>query len=182
MKKRLSSPPFFARNKALAYRSTRLSGYIQWRLTPELLASTGAIAKRSRADDALERPRAGLTNPLGDGRTLCAAKDKPCRNLLPFERHIDMRRNEAVTNTLPRYTFQPGPDPEAERMRAREPGHAGAFNAMTPAGVRSASRFQPDPACNALAFTGPAAGPHDTGDLRHQKPGPVSHASLRMAH
>ncbi len=182
MKKRLSSSPFFARKKALACRSTRLSGYIQWRLTPELLASIGAIAECSSADDAQERPSVGFTKPLGDGRTLCAATGKPCHNLLPFERHVDMRRDEAVTNTLPRYTFEPGPDAEAERMRAREPGHPVAFNAMIPAGLRSASRFQPDPACNALAFACPVAGPHDTGDLRHQKPGPVSLASLFMAH
>lgn len=141
------------------------------------------MAERSGAEGTLESPHVDLNDPLGGGQALRVATGKPCRNLLPFERHANMRRNEAVTNTLPRHAIHPGPDAEGERMQVREPGYPGAFNAIrTGAGLRLASRSLPSPADNALAFTAPEAEPHDAGDLPDQIPGPVSRASLRMAH
>ncbi|PKO80760.1 MAG: hypothetical protein CVU19_10545 [Betaproteobacteria bacterium HGW-Betaproteobacteria-13] len=127
---RVLSPGIFARNDALSYRSTRLFGNLEWRITPDLLANIGAMAERSGTDDSQISPRIGLNYHLGSGQTLRVAAGKAYRNPVPFERYADMRFSEAVTNTLLRHTFQPAPDVEAERMRFRELGYLGEFSAI----------------------------------------------------
>lgn len=124
------SPGIFARSDALSYRSTRLFGNLEWRITPDILANLGAMAERSSADDIQISPRVGINYRLGGGQTLRVAAGKAYRNPVPFERYADMRFSEAVTNTLLRHTFQPAPDIEAERMRFRELGYLGEFNAI----------------------------------------------------
>lgn len=122
---RLYAPLAFARHDELTYQSTRLFGNLEWRATPKWLFNAGIMAEDGSYSGVLLAPRLAANYHLTPLHTVRASMSRAHRRPAPFERHSDVRIQEAASGRVLRHEYQPSPNVEAEQITVREVGYHG---------------------------------------------------------
>ena len=124
---RLWSPAVFNTDENIVDRTSRLFGNLEWRPAPRWLLNFGATAERPKSGEMHMAPRFAANYHVTSKHTLRFSVSRAYRMPTPYETFGDLQFREALSGKLIRYTLQPSPDLDPERLTATEIGYLGRF-------------------------------------------------------
>lgn len=124
---RLWSPAVFNTNDEIVNRTSRVFGNLEWRPGQRWLFNFGATAEKPNTGKMHMAPRFSANYHMTSEQTLRFSASRAYRMPTPYETLGDLQFREAMSGRLIRYTLQPSPGLDPERLTATELGYLGRF-------------------------------------------------------